>query len=266
MLCLAMCKLPPGWTGFGVATATLRVLPPANRYAKSLRLIGPSDSRLVPRLVRVRAGMRWADRALVTVRLCCLGTLMLVLAACARPLAAPQLNVADTKSESSVPITTPLPVVPAVPSPTPTHPAASSTAALPILRPLGFRGTTASTPTAITDPPPFAGTELFATPNEPAYVQGQGFAPDARRVLDIASLQVSLERYRAARGRYPATLAELFPSFAPREQGQALTVAPVDPQTHQPYTYMPSADGASYQLSATLDSGRSYSGVQRALH
>lgn len=102
---------------------------------------------------------------------------------------------------------------------------------------------------------------LFAHPSEPAYVPGKGFSPDAQRVVDVVTLQGALEKYRVANERYPSTLDALFPTFAPLANGTKLTAAPTDPETHQPYTYHVSSDGATYQLSATLSSGKQYTGI-----
>jgi len=129
--------------------------------------------------------------------------------------------------------------------------------------PIVLRTTPVGSPTAITALPTSADAGLFAHPTEPAYVPGKGFAPDAQRVLDIAALQISLEKYRHADGRYPAALSGLFPGFAPLENGQPLSAAPTDPVTHQPYAYTVASDGSSYQLSATLSNGQHYAGFSR---
>lgn len=123
------------------------------------------------------------------------------------------------------------------------------------------RSQTTNTPssTPITNSPSQPDISIFKNPNEPAYIPGKGFAPDAQRILEIASLQVSLERYRIAKGAYPQALVDLFPAFAPKVNGSPLTGPPLDPVTQQPYSYQLSADGQDYQLSATLDSGKQYS-------
>lgn len=117
-------------------------------------------------------------------------------------------------------------------------------------------------PTATTRPSnPLPGTQPPLPPvaaSTPAYDPNKGFSDDAQRVLDLANLQVGLERYRVARSRYPATLAELFPEFAPEEDGRRPNAPPVDPATRQPYQYAPSSDGRTYQLSATLSTGEVY--------
>lgn len=131
------------------------------------------------------------------------------------------------------------------------------------LRPITFQTASGTTPTAIANIPPLPGTNLFAHPAAPAYVAGQGFDPDVQRMLDIVSLQTSLARYYQANHRYPATLADLFPSFAPTDVSHhMLTAPPVDPTTHKPYDYQVSANGSDYQLSAMLANGRRYSGIQ----
>lgn len=47
------------------------------------------------------------------------------------------------------------------------------------------------------------GSDIFANPSQPAYVPGKGFAPDAQRIIDLASVRLSLERYRQSRGHIP---------------------------------------------------------------
>src|SRR5437879_1115648 len=86
---------------------------------------------------------------------------------------------------------------------------------------------------------------LFSHPAAPAYVPGRGFDPDAKRIIDITSLQVSLSRYRATMGRYPNSIADLFPDYAPLdEKGSPLPEAPLDPTTHRQYSYSVNSDGS----------------------
>jgi len=117
------------------------------------------------------------------------------------------------------------------------------------------------TPIVITAVPTSANANLFTNPNAPAYVPGRGFTPDAQRVLDIVSLQTSLASYLTANKHYPPMLGDLFPAFAPHEGSTVLSAPPADPVTHQPYDYQVSADALSYKLSATLDSGKQYTGL-----
>jgi hypothetical protein len=133
---------------------------------------------------------------------------------------------------------------------------------IPVVKPQPIRlqpqGATPVVVTAAPTPPNWA-KELFANPTEPAYIPGKGFTPDAQRIVDLSALQLSIEQYRKANGRFPPTLADLFPSFAPADvNGQPLAAPPVDPVTRQPYTYLVASDGSNYQLSATLESGRQY--------
>lgn len=116
----------------------------------------------------------------------------------------------------------------------------------------------AATPESITAAPTSVNAQLFANPTEPAYVPGKGFSPDAQRTLDLATLQTGLARYRAAKGRYPPTLAALFPDFAPVADGKPLSEPPTDPITRRPYDYQVSADGLTYRLSTTMSSGKAY--------
>jgi hypothetical protein len=98
---------------------------------------------------------------------------------------------------------------------------------------------------------------LFPNPNEPGYIPGKGFTPDAQRIGDLVALQVSVEKYRAANGRYPDSLNDVLPRFAPlNEDGAALPNLPRDPKTHQPYEYRVASDGMNYRISVTLSSGK----------
>ena len=97
-------------------------------------------------------------------------------------------------------------------------------------------------------PPPAAG---LADPNTPAYAPGTGFTPDAVKVLTIASLQIGLERYRAALGSYPRSLDALFPSYAPIGQDGRPMSGP--PAAADGYAY--TGGGSHYRLSVLLASG-----------
>lgn len=138
----------------------------------------------------------------------------------------------------------------ASPSPTTTGPANGP-------QPIRLATGTMPTPTEITT--------LAVSPSaRPGYDPARGFDPDTRRVLDIVALQLSLEAYRAANGRYPQSLNQLMPDFAPTEDGRAVAQLPVDPATRQPYEYTVSVDGLDYQLSAVLANGQRYAGTHRA--
>lgn len=117
------------------------------------------------------------------------------------------------------------------------------------------------TPRVLTAVPTSVNAYLFTNPSEPAYIPGKGLSPDALRVVDIVTLQEALELYRVANKRYPPTLAALFPTYAPKEGNTKLTEPPTDPETHRPYDYQPSADGATYHIAATLSSGKQYTGI-----
>lgn len=128
----------------------------------------------------------------------------------------------------------------------------------PPAQPAGIRFDPNSNPTpiVITVLPTAPPSRIFTDSNQPAYVPEQGFAPDARRILDIASLQRSLLHYWSALGTYPIDLEELFPDFAPLdEDDQPLRSPPTDPATHEPYGYDVSPDGQTFQLSAVMSNG-----------
>jgi hypothetical protein len=124
--------------------------------------------------------------------------------------------------------------------------------------PITFRAGVNSPPAPVKSIPVPSDASIFARPTQPAVVSGQGFAPDAERIVDLTELQISLEKYRVAKGRYPESLSDLFPAFAPQDNGHPVGALPVDPETHKPYTFVPLNDGAGYHLSATLSSGKSY--------
>ena len=88
-----------------------------------------------------------------------------------------------------------------------------------------------------------------------------GLDPDAQRVIDVTSLQLSLERYRVAWGGYPDALDRLFPDFAPVENGHALAAPPVDPATHRPYDYR-LVTPTTYLITATMSGGRAWHGTR----
>lgn len=117
-----------------------------------------------------------------------------------------------------------------------------------------------------TPSPTSANAHFFAQPDQPAYIPAQGFTPDAQRILDITTLQVGLEKYHTANGRYPLSLDALFPNYAPIADGQKLAEPPQDPQTKQPYVYLVLSDGANYQITAILSNGEKYTATQPTIH
>ena len=101
--------------------------------------------------------------------------------------------------------------------------------------------------------------QYFVDPNRPIYEPESGFHPDARRVLDLYSLQVSLFDYRQAHGAFPRSLDELFPDFAPKdEDNRPLVQVPTDPATGELYRYEPQGDGNGYLLSAITSTGERF--------
>lgn len=110
----------------------------------------------------------------------------------------------------------------------------------------------------LTNPPAKAtNSGLFKNPNEPAYTQGKGFAPDAQNVLWLVSLQISLSQYYDANKNFPNSLNDLFPNFAPKDQnGNLLTQPPLDAVTNQPFGYQVAIGKQDYQLSATTSTGK----------
>lgn len=108
-------------------------------------------------------------------------------------------------------------------------------------------------PIALTSPPASHGPGI-GDPNTPLYVAGQGFTPDAVRVLTVTALSLSLERYHAAVGSYPGSLDALFPTYAPPgPDGQPMTGPPAPADG---YTY--TGSGATYSLSVVLAGGSTY--------
>lgn len=104
---------------------------------------------------------------------------------------------------------------------------------------------------------------LFTSPDQPAYTREKGFSPDARRILDVETLQDALVQYQRAKGRYPRTIADLFPVYAPLFISVTPNNGPMDPVTHRPYEYQPSDDGTTYRISAMLSNGERYTGRAR---
>jgi hypothetical protein len=85
-------------------------------------------------------------------------------------------------------------------------------------------------------------------------VEGGGFTPDAARILTVASLQLALEHYRADQDSYPASLANLFPTYAPLGRDGKTMLGP--PAASDGYTYM--TTGSSYTLSVVMANGQAY--------
>lgn len=100
--------------------------------------------------------------------------------------------------------------------------------------------------------------ELFTDPHAPIYEPGKGFTPDAQRIIDITTLRIGLEKYQYSKGSYPESLQDILPEFAPMYGGKPLDFIPTDPDTRRSYDYNVSTDNMSYQLSATLSSGKKY--------
>lgn len=71
-------------------------------------------------------------------------------------------------------------------------------------------------PITLTSPPASHGPSI-GDPDTPLYVEGQGFSPDAIRVLTVTALSLGLERYREDRGAYPADLVYLSFRVIPRD-------------------------------------------------
>jgi hypothetical protein len=97
--------------------------------------------------------------------------------------------------------------------------------------------------------------EGLADPVTPAYDETTGFTPDAVRIGTLISLQVSLERYRDAKGAYPESLAALFPDFAPPRPDHRPLAGPSAPSDGYSYTR---ETPAAFTLSVVLASGQAY--------
>ncbi|HRY62547.1 MAG TPA: type II secretion system protein [Candidatus Paceibacterota bacterium] len=70
-------------------------------------------------------------------------------------------------------------------------------------------------------------------------------ARDAKRVADLEAVKAALSLYFDTNQAYPATLAGIGTEF--------LASQPVPPTANEVYLYVPSADGLSYHLGATLE-------------
>jgi hypothetical protein len=107
---------------------------------------------------------------------------------------------------------------------------------------------------SVTLPPqPLPHPDIFADPQQPVLDSSGNLAPDARRVLTVLALRMSLDEFRQANGHYPASLDELFPTYAPLDdQGQVMTGVPQDAGSIG-YQYTRQGDG--YQLSVKTSKG-----------
>ena len=115
-------------------------------------------------------------------------------------------------------------------------------------------GTPFPSPVALTSPSASQVPAGLADPSTPAYQAGSGFTPDAVRVLTVTVFQLSLSRFYADTGQYPASLDALFPTYAPPgPDGTPMTAAP---SAADGYTY--TTTGNAYTLSVALASGQSY--------
>jgi hypothetical protein len=102
-------------------------------------------------------------------------------------------------------------------------------------------------------PSPVSHPDIFSDPQQPVVDSSRSLAPDARRVLTVIALQMSLDEFRQANGHYPDSLDELFPDYAAlNEQGQVMTSVPQDPETG---AYQYTRQGDSYQLSIQTSKG-----------
>jgi len=65
-------------------------------------------------------------------------------------------------------------------------------------------------------------------------------ARDARRLSDVHQIQLALQMYYDSRGRYPADLSDLVPTY--------LGATPVDPDGASAYQYCITLNGSNYHL------------------
>ena len=65
-------------------------------------------------------------------------------------------------------------------------------------------------------------------------------ARDARRLSDIYQIRLGLQMYYDSRGRYPADLVDLAPTY--------IGAAPIDPDGPSAYQYCVTLNGANYHL------------------
>jgi type II secretion system protein G len=81
----------------------------------------------------------------------------------------------------------------------------------------------------------------------------RGKARDAKRISDIAQIQLALEQYFNKNGGYPSDQSSLVPDTL-KDQGY-ISVIPTDPTTRSKYTYVTDSNGThfDYVLKATLE-------------
>jgi len=105
----------------------------------------------------------------------------------------------------------------------------------------------------------------FSDLQDAPFVAGSGFSIDGTRLVDLMRIQASLQKYLSANGKYPSSLDELLPAFAPLgERGAPLDAIPVDPESHQPYSYQVLDGAREYELHATLSNGRVFPGFSHS--
>ncbi len=123
------------------------------------------------------------------------------------------------------------------------------------------------TPTVITQIPTQAPCSPFReSTNDPAFTPDGKLTNDARRMLTVSALQLSLEKYYAVHKRFPQVLDSLFPDFAIEdEKGNLLSQPPTDPVSGKRYTYAASQDLLNYSLSATLDNGEVFTVTNKGI-
>jgi prepilin-type N-terminal cleavage/methylation domain-containing protein len=86
-----------------------------------------------------------------------------------------------------------------------------------------------------------------------------GAAKDAKRKADLSQIQKALLMYQVANNGYPIlSSCTIGIGCLDAQLAQYIANLPTDPDTSKHYTYS-SADGTSYTLQATLDSGATYS-------
>lgn len=115
------------------------------------------------------------------------------------------------------------------------------------------------TPTIVENLPNQIPCGPFTNPGESGFTPDGKLTPDLQRIIDLQTLKVSLETYKAAKGTYPATLNSLFPDYAPVGGEQKLTQPPTDPINNQAYQYVVSPERLQYAITAVLSNGQKYS-------
>jgi hypothetical protein len=82
----------------------------------------------------------------------------------------------------------------------------------------------------------FTSDRLILSLIAPVYHKSLAMMWDERARINVTEVGLALERYRQAKGEYPATLAALVPEF--------LRAEPADPFTEKPLIYRTESDGA----------------------